>query len=190
MSVLNSGDAARRDVSLHGDFIEGPRLHLRDGTTVMTGYPHPRMSDDIAWREARRAVQMGRLLIGASDDYNCMGLVFAARRACLDIGDLREILRRDGYQQIAGRLLGELAGLADADARGKPTIGDVLVYRFNGADTHVGLLAGLHPLTGEPLVLSKWGRMGEFLHKIADVPTPFGHQEEVWRLGGSTRRGR
>ena len=113
-------------------------------------------------------------LVCLSALYNCGGLVFGARRVCIDPDDFLKILLDDGYQVVKAPL--------------KP--GDVVLYRGPPSDrvSHVGLVhcTGLAHLPAQPeppiLVRSKWGDGGEYVHEIHDVPTLLGEPHQYWRF--------
>ena len=87
-----------------------------------------------------------------SAHYNCHGLVFAARRTCIEkVEQIPEILKHDGYHEIeVGRV--------------KP--GDVaLYYQASGDIEHSGIVVEKPDDLGIPLIWSKWGCSHEVVHK-------------------------
>ncbi len=102
--------------------------------------------------------------------YNCVGLIFASRRAWIEIDHIYAILRGDGYRLIY---------------RHEVMAGDLVLYKRDNSPTHVGVIVAacqVHP-TSKDLniqVLSKWGKFGEFLHFVEDVPELFGSPSEFW----------
>jgi hypothetical protein len=107
----------------------------------------------------------------ASGVYNCHGLVFASRRTNvrgidrdLDIDDL---LTRDGYQRVAG-----------------PQVGNIIAYRDErGEIEHTGFVSAVDTIGMQPVtwVWSKWGALGERLHKAEHcLYSP--KRIEYWRL--------
>jgi hypothetical protein len=102
--------------------------------------------------------------------YNCMGMVFAARRVWVDITDVTRILEEDGYSRL--------------DDEASLQIGDLVVYARGGAVSHVALVARVEPLArgGRPLItmLSQWGADGEYFHPLADVPPLCGAPYQFW----------
>lgn len=105
-----------------------------------------------------------------STSYNCVGLVFANRRTCVDPEFVLQILRRDGYRPI------EI---------GRARRGDVVLYRAADGDLrHVGILfereADFRTARWKIRVLSPWGFAGEFFHDLGDVPPIFGEATEAW----------
>jgi hypothetical protein len=107
----------------------------------------------------------------ASAGYNCAGMVFGARRTCIDADLVRWILHEDGYRM-----------LPTADAAGQ---GDLVVYtQAAGTVTHVGVIVEVRASSlassVQIRVLSQWGRDGEYLHLLDDVPACYGRGREFW----------
>ena len=101
--------------------------------------------------------------------YNCLGLPFAARRTWIEPDHTQMILMEDGYTKLP--------------AADHAQIGDIVVYRHAGEDTHVGVLIRIDdPLSvhRKLFVLSKWGPFGEYTHPIDKVPPLFGKPDEFW----------
>ena len=102
--------------------------------------------------------------------YNCMGLVFSSRRTSIEIVHLPWILKEDEYRQLG--------------SRDELRVGDVVVYGTSSALTHVGLVSELPLILAtnkrEIVVLSKWGRDGEYLHDIDYVPEIYGKSLQLW----------
>jgi hypothetical protein len=102
----------------------------------------------------------------ADQSYNCHGWVFTnggfwVRNESVDL-----ILSDNGYEPVE-----------------KPMSGDVVVYRdAQGHVTHTGRVRLVSEDT--PIVESKWGNMGRFLHPAAEQP--YG---EKWSFYRSQRRG-
>ena len=100
--------------------------------------------------------------------YNCVGMVFANRRAWIDVVFLRQILSHDGYHQVEVEEL---------------HVGDVVVYTLDNSPVHVGLITCVYPKLGSITnirVLSKWGKDGEVEHGLSDVPSRLGQPSEYW----------
>jgi len=100
--------------------------------------------------------------------YNCVGMIFANRRAWIDIGQIYDILREDGYNEIP---------LEQSD------LGDVVLYTFDNHPSHIGLVTIVHSRIGQILnirVLSKWGKDGEIEHHYEDVPSHCGKPDSYW----------
>ena len=105
-----------------------------------------------------------------SATYNCMGLVFANRRTCIDPKHLQMILRDDGYTKTTCKEL-------------QP--GDIVVYRDDdGNATHVGIVfkieINLIDADRKIIVLSQWGRDGEYFHPVNEVNELLGNPTEYW----------
>lgn len=110
-----------------------------------------------------------------SNTYNCVGMVFAARRVHIDDLEVDAILREDAYIR-----LNDMAQALE---------GDVVVYRDEaGGARHVGVVVetgGLvKTLNDNPVericVLSKWGYGGEYIHRIDYVHEAYGNHYEIW----------
>ncbi len=98
--------------------------------------------------------------------YNCMGLIFAARRISISIDHINFVLKEDGYKSVK---LSEIIA------------GDIVVYRFNNELSHVGLIMEVNrTLLMNSRVISKWGRDGEFIHFMNDVPKLYGEPVEYY----------
>jgi hypothetical protein len=108
-----------------------------------------------------------RLRSASGYPYNCVGLVFAARRAWIEIDYLYDILREDSYKRIQ---------------RQTCVPGDVIVYRHHDEPQHVGLIVAVEPIgTSHSLrVISKWGKDAEFEHFAEDVPESYGKVLEFY----------
>ena len=93
--------------------------------------------------------------------YNCMGMVFGARRTCIDPDQFGLIVKEDGYRQLAGAE--------------EPVPGDIIVYRKGtGEVAHIGLLVEVHrdliAAIWKMRVLSQFGFDGEYFHDADDLP--------------------
>jgi hypothetical protein len=103
--------------------------------------------------------------------YDCMGMVFAARRTTVGIDQLEMILEDDEYQR-----------LPNPDGV-RP--GDIVVYRDSqGLASHVGLVSSTGPILQdgrrEIIILSQWGADGEYFHRVDDASSAFGTHREYW----------
>jgi len=101
--------------------------------------------------------------------YNCVGMIFACRRAAIDIDHIYNILREDGYRRIDRSQL-------------KP--GDVVLYKDqNGQPTHVALVIAIerYKQVLNIQVMSKWGGTApEFVHFVESVPDLYGNPSEFY----------
>jgi hypothetical protein len=104
--------------------------------------------------------------------YNCHGLVFASRRTNIPpVGinvSIDDLLDEDVYERVSP----------------PPQIGDIIVYRGrNGEIDHTGYVIGVDSIggTGIAVVWSKWGALGEYVHR--ETVSPYKECEtEYWRL--------
>lgn len=114
-----------------------------------------------------------------SGGYNCAGMVWAARRTCIEESDaIRIVFEDDGLRRL---------GAAEA-----PVIGDLAYYFLQeGAPfedfLHVGMVAAegqgivQEACEAPVLIVSKFNSsFGEVLHALHDVPWSFPHQVEFW----------
>lgn len=96
--------------------------------------------------------------------YNCVGLVFANRRTFIEPDEIPMILQDDEYIEVA----------RDTDVMP----GDVVIYKNPATDDiiHVGLVLAAEGVfeTRKIRVLSQFGRIGEYIHDVRDVPEPYG----------------
>lgn len=96
---------------------------------------------------------------GPTNSYNCHGLAFLMRRARLiDQGSIEMVLADDGYDEVR---LDEV----------QP--GDIAVYRDeNGEVEHTGVVVAVDPVAGlrVPILISKWGSWGEYVHRCNNSP--------------------
>lgn len=100
--------------------------------------------------------------------YNCVGMIFANRRAWIEIDELDDIFREDGYSRITLQQL---------------EIGDIVTYAHEHSPTHVGLVTQVERRNGQVagvIVLSKWGKDAEILHPMGIVPAKLGSLSEFW----------
>ena len=101
--------------------------------------------------------------------YDCMGMVFAARRTWVGTESLEMILREDGYRRISEE---------------EVVVGDVIVYRKAGEALHVAVIIDIEidPMEASRSfrVLSKWGGDGEYDHEMTDVPELLGAPQEFY----------
>ena len=94
--------------------------------------------------------------------YNCMGLVFASRRTWIEPDHFWKVADDDGYKRVESM----------ADVRP----GDIAVYMFNsGKDVaHVGIIIesqiDLKQNRFKFVVLSQFGKSGEYIHYYDDLP--------------------
>jgi len=95
-----------------------------------------------------------RRLRSVDNTYNCVGMIFASRRAWIESTEFDWIAAQDGYLRVS-----------------QPEVGDLVVYRRNAVVEHVGvILEKSVQAVGGYRTLSKWGADGEFVHDIDDLP--------------------
>jgi hypothetical protein len=94
-------------------------------------------------------------------------MIFASRRAVIEIDHIYDILREDGYRRI---------GLQDVVA------GDIVLYRDAIEPTHIALITTIVPFgdTFSVTVISKWGLDPEFEHFMENVPPRLGVPVEFY----------
>jgi hypothetical protein len=99
--------------------------------------------------------------------YNCVGMIFAARRAYIEIDHIYDILRADGYHPITKEMC---------------VVGDVVLYRDHEGPSHVSLVTRVEIIGQERSirVLSKWGMDAEFEHWMHDVVKRLGRPVEFY----------
>jgi len=102
----------------------------------------------------------------ASTAYNCHGLTFASRRTrVVEPNSVRVILADDGWQEV---------DIADTYA------GDIVVYYGDEGDAnHSGIVVGKE--LNVPMICSKWGHGGEFIHSLNYCPDIYGPQTKFYR---------
>ena len=155
---------------------QGNRINLPLATKKGRQIPNeqrdelPRSIMDAALAQVRRHHPAARLR-SLRSAYNCMGMVFANRRAWVEPEQLGMILADDGYSRVSDE--GDL----------QP--GDVAVYRGSAGEvSHVGLVAEVKPNlregTWEVQVLSQWGAAGEYFHPVDDLSPALGHFSGYW----------
>ena len=143
-----------------------------------TGWPIPQQQPDrvdqrLIKIRAKELSDWGKNLILRSLStypYNCVGMVFASRRAWIDPKHVYRILNEDGYRKIS---LDEVKQ------------GDVVLYKYQINDdepTHVALVVWINPIgsLSSIQVISKWGKDAEFLHFMENVPDRLGKPMEFW----------
>ena len=119
---------------------------------------------DAERRELRRRGLLGRAVQTAPADwsYNCHAWVFTGAGRGMPDADVDVVLQDNGYSPVPVAAAGDLA-----------------VYRDQrGAVCHTGVVRAAAD-SGPPLVESKWGWMGRYLH-TADV-TPYGGVPQYYR---------
>lgn len=157
-----------------GNFLVGGQLPLatRRGRQI----PNDRRMErpPVAMREAKDlvlATHPSATLRSLTSVYDCMGMVFAARRTTVATDVLQMILEDDEYHRLS--------------SSDQVSIGDIVVYRDSqGIATHVGLVVQAGPIrqdgTRDIFILSQWGANGEYFHRVDDVSPYLGTPTEYW----------
>jgi len=112
--------------------------------------------------DARRRTEMSAI-------YNCHGLTFASRRTRVEnTQGVQKILQDDHWL--------ELTNPRDV------LPGDVVVYfAEEGEANHSGTVIECDGPLFVPLVCSKWGNAGEFIHRVRYCPTIYGPVIKFYR---------
>lgn len=125
--------------------------------------PHERLKDLLVRRRHRNAIPRTDM----SPLYNCHGLTFACHRTrVMDSQEVHRILQDDKWTEVT---YGELLP------------GDIVVYFGDDGDAnHSGIVMQRDELS-VPVICSKWGFSGEFIHKLNDVPNLYGPVSKFYR---------
>lgn len=145
---------------------------IRLETSIRTGinnnqlYEIPaqeRLKDTLVRRRHRDAIPRTEM----SAVYNCHGLTFACHRTrVMDSQEVQRILADDRWIEL---------GYDDV------LPGDVVVYYGEDGDAnHSGIIVSRDELS-VPVICSKWGFSGEFIHKLNDVPNLYGPAMKFYR---------
>ena len=125
-------------------------------------------TDSLLRDMARKQRRINRIRSVSTYLYNCVGMIFANRRAWIEIDKLDDILREDGYTKVTLQQL---------------ETGDIVSYAYDGVPSHVGLVTAVQRYEGEVasvIILSKWGKDAEILHPISEVPVMYGMPSDFW----------
>ena len=102
-----------------------------------------------------------------SPTYNCHGLTFANRRTRIEnTAEIHKIVDDDQYHEVP-----------------LPNVlpGDVAIYYAEDGDAnHSGLVVDV-PDTLGPIICSKWGAAGEYVHALRDCPKMYGPVIKFYR---------
>ena len=169
MSILPAAYPQQKPIYLRsGDLIVLPEhskyVNLREYLLTHTVAVNSR----IAQRQLAARNSRVRVRSISEHPYNCVGLIFANRRAWIDMDSdhIENYLELDGYRQVS---LHELS------------VGDVVLYANQDGFSHIGMViqAEIEDLANIS-VLSKWGFAGEFIHHLHDVPSAYGIASHYW----------
>lgn len=140
---------------------DDPRiLQARSGWRIPCKIPTQKMTAKLMQIHAQELINVrGNLSLRSIDHYpyNCMGMVFAGRRAWIDLDEMYRIFKEDDYTRIQ---------------RNDVHVSDVVVYRLDVSLSHVGLITQVNQIGREKqlIVASKWGLDPEFIHEERNVP--------------------
>jgi hypothetical protein len=147
-------------------------LYARDGWIIPTVIEEPPVTEigmrKISEDYLNRLPQGNKIRSYSMYPYNCVGMIFAARRKWIEIDHIYEIFEHDGYRQIKKE-----------DA----VVGDVVLYKKGLEVTHVALIIQIERVGTQMNIktLSKWGALAEFEHFLEDVLVDLvGHPVEYW----------
>jgi hypothetical protein len=148
-------------------------VYTAKGTRIPNERPLPKAP--VAMKESHRIIheQHPRAkLRSLGSTYNCAGLVLAFRRTFIDdFSSVLTYLAEDGYRPLK----------SDEQA----SAGDVVAYKSDAdALEHLGIIleaptTGLEAAAG-PLIMSKWGHFGEYIHRLMDKPGSLGSKIQIW----------
>ncbi|MEW5844395.1 MAG: hypothetical protein AB1775_14140 [Bacteroidota bacterium] len=101
--------------------------------------------------------------------YNCHGLTFASRRTRIEkCSNINKILCDDSYIEVT-------------DIK-EVLPGDIVVYYSSTGDpNHSGIVVENNCNSIIPLICSKWGSAGEFIHSLRDCPRIYGPNFKFYR---------
>lgn len=146
-------------------------MAMRLETSAGRGIDHCQGSEiseyNIRWAK-RLQVQFPRATVRTHESplYNCHGLTFASRRTCIDHNkSISMILKDDKYEEVD-------------DRRVLP--GDIIIYYSEKGDpNHSGVVVDTSLIA--PIICSKWGNAGEFVHSIYECPDTYGPNHKFFR---------
>ncbi len=103
-----------------------------------------------------------------SPSYNCHGLVFACRRASIENrAAINLILKDDEYVEIP------MSNVLPGDI--------VIYYSPQGDPNHSGIILEYSDRLIVPIIFSKWGCAGEYIHALRDCPSMYGPHYKFYR---------
>jgi hypothetical protein len=105
---------------------------------------------------------------GMSSLYNCHGLTFASRRTSIeDTTSLQHILADDNWREV------KVEDVLPGDI--------VLYFSTDGEANHSGIVIQFDEQLHLPVICSKWGRAGEYIHNLNDCPSIYGPIKKFYR---------
>lgn len=144
-------------------------LETSKRTGIRNYQDHEISAFDLNWsRTLPRLFPRAVARTDSSPSYNCHGLTFASRRTkILEWSELQKILRDDAYVEI------EMTDVMP---------GDIVIYLDQGDANHSGIVVEYRAgQTVLPIICSKWGSAGEFIHALRDCPSAYGPDIKFYR---------
>ncbi len=149
-------------------------MRIKLETSKRTGVPNDQQFDispsDRQWEaEIPKRYHGMTQRTGISPIYNCHGLTFASRRARItDNAGIRAILEDDAWTEVR-----ETKDVLP---------GDIVVYFAEDGDAnHSGIVVANEAPLYVPVICSKWGSAGEYIHNINVGPTFWGPEKKFYR---------
>jgi hypothetical protein len=146
-------------------------MAMRLETSTGRGIDHYQGSEisqyNINWaKDLTKKFPNAKIRTDPSPLYNCHGLTFACRRTSIDKNRyITTILKDDKYDEVA-------------DLNVLP--GDIVIYYSEQGDpNHSGVVVDTSLVV--PIICSKWGNAGEFVHSVYDCPTTYGPRHKYYR---------
>jgi len=100
--------------------------------------------------------------------YNCHGLIFASRRTRIEKSTaINHILQDDNYVEIP------MTSVLPGDL--------VIYYSDEGDPNHSGVILEYNSELIVPIILSKWGTAGEWIHSLRECPSQYGPNYKFYR---------
>lgn len=119
-------------------------------------------------RDLPKQYPLAKIRTNSSPLYNCHGLTFASRRTRIEKSYyINLILKDDHYEEITLKAV-------------QP--GDIVIYYSNEGDpNHSGIVVEFGGPLVVPIICSKWGNAGEFIHALADCPNIYGPVHKFYK---------
>jgi hypothetical protein len=148
-------------------------MSIKTETSKRTGIPNhqdPEISTfHLNWsKQLDKKHPMANRRTEPSAVYNCHGLTFASRRTRIEKSTaIQMILKDDIYKELSMKEV-------------KP--GDVVIYYSDAGDpSHSGIVVEAGKDLVVPIICSKWGNAGEFVHGLSDCPPLYGTKYRFFR---------
>jgi hypothetical protein len=154
-------------------FVSGTKMAIRLETSKRTGINNYQGTDissiHLNWaKDLRKTFPQAIPRTSPSPLYNCHGLTFASRRTRIEKSiDVQTILSDDNYKEM------EMKDVLPGDI--------VLYYSDNGDPSHSGVVVEYKTPLLVPIIYSKWGNAGEFIHPLRHCPDLYGVNYKFYR---------